>query len=756
MKRHLRRTLLCTMALGAATSCAPTEDSIEDEAIHTAEQALEDLDVRLDSEWSVREIFNVLHDHKASTGRAGVISRDRGAPVPGGFMIAFESGTLDREVSRVLEAARDLGAEPGDVVMDSELAVAAVTIRKDEDDVLARLVLEPSVFFIEADGMTTANAPNGWDRTDERRRPLDNLLDPPIPSAPSGAPLGRQRKETGKGVRVYVVDSGIDANHLEFQPGQVVAGEDEVGDDALLDCFNGTGHGTGVASVIGGGGLGGAFETTLVSVRVKGCSAAEGTEYDLYQGFHWVKSNGTLPAVANSSIIPTDGGGVLLRAAVANTHDKGITVVFGAGNSDTNPCNAGLFKKEADKILIVGAADPDRDARSEFFQGASNFGPCIDLFAPGNAIAKALVGPQGQSEGEGTSLAAPHASAVAALYLQGHPDAPPSEVMLALLNGSTKNELEPTSLGAGSPNRLLYYYTPESGGDAGYFPGDFDGDGKTDVLRHIGGYTGADVFLSNGSTFLRSGSWTSAGFGPIGWTVGDFNGDGRSDLLRKVGNSTTNQVLLSNGTSFGNAQIWLTANPGLDGWHVGDYNGDGRDDLLRHTPGSPNRTDVFISDGTQFIGGFSWTQANDGDNGFYIGRFNTDVRSDIGVYRNGTGTTVGLSNGTAFGFFFGVWTPAGDGDLGFFIGDYNGDGRDDLLRSVGNSTQVLLSTASSFGSPTQFVAMSQGPESRVGDFTGDGRADIFASSRGSLGAFVFRSTGSSFNLTRDWTLFERD
>jgi hypothetical protein len=123
---------------------------------------------------------------------------------------------------------------------------------------------------------------------------------------------------------------------------------------------------------------------------------------------------------------------------------------------------------------------------------------------------------------------------------------------------------------------------------------DFNGDGKDDIFRYVPGTSGADVFLSNGTKFVSSGSWTGAGHGTDGWYIGDFNGDGKDDIFRYVAGTTGADVFISTGTAFVYNGPWTGAGHGTDGWYVGDFNGDLKADIFRYVPGTSG-AQVFLS-----------------------------------------------------------------------------------------------------------------------------------------------------------------
>jgi hypothetical protein len=247
---------------------------------------------------------------------------------------------------------------------------------------------------------------------------------------------------TGDGVHVYILDTGIRATHTEFA-GRVGNGYDFVDNDtAPTDCH---GHGTHVAGTVGGATYGVAKDVTLHAVRVLDC-AGSGSNSGVIAGIDWVRTNGQRPAVINMSL----GGGysTTLNQAVAAAVADGIIVVVAAGNSTADACTAS--PASAPTALTIGATDSG-DRRAYY----SNYGTCVDLFAPGSSVKSASFSSDtGTATMSGTSMASPHAAGVAALYLESDPTASPATVASALLSESTPNKV--SDAGTGSPNRLLF------------------------------------------------------------------------------------------------------------------------------------------------------------------------------------------------------------------------------------------------------------------------------------------------------------
>ncbi len=210
------------------------------------------------------------------------------------------------------------------------------------------------------------------------------------------------------------------------------------------DC---NGHGTHVAGTVGGSTYGVAKGVTLVGVRVLNCSGS-GTNSGVIAGVNWVASDHSAgaPAVANMSL----GGSVssTLDTAVNNAINDGVTFAVAAGNSNRNACNYSPARVAA--AITVGATT-STDARASY----SNYGSCLDLFAPGSSITSAwYTGNTAINTISGTSMATPHVAGVAALYLQSNSNATPTQVRDAIVNNATTGKV--TKPGTNSPNRLLF------------------------------------------------------------------------------------------------------------------------------------------------------------------------------------------------------------------------------------------------------------------------------------------------------------
>nr|WP_155073445.1 S8 family peptidase [Streptomyces taklimakanensis] len=304
-----------------------------------------------------------------------------------------------------------------------------------------RLAAHPDVAYVEANrvergddlpagqGTEDAQADPTWglDRVDQRNLPLD----------------GRYEYDTeASNVTAYIIDSGINIAHRDFQ-GRASYGYNFVdGTRTASDCH---GHGTHVAGTVGSATHGVAKGVRLVAVKVLDCRNS-GTTEGVLAGYDWVARNAVRPAVANVSI----GGSAsdAKDAAVRKMVQAGITVTASAGNKSTLACDQSPAREPS--VLTV-AATTWEDARASW----SNHGSCVDIFAPGSSVLSLGIDSKTATRTmSGTSMAAPHATGAAALYLSEKPEASPAEVRGVLKLLATIGRV--TDAGVGSPNRLLF------------------------------------------------------------------------------------------------------------------------------------------------------------------------------------------------------------------------------------------------------------------------------------------------------------
>jgi subtilisin family serine protease len=344
-----------------------------------------------------------------------------------GYIVVFQDNTVNsRAVSASL--ARQVGVRERYVY---EMAIQGFAADLSDAQV-QRLQRDPRVKLIEPDGVMSIQATQsptpswGLDRIDQQNLPLNNSY---------------TYTRTGAGVTLYTIDTGILYTHNDFG-GRATPGFDAVTPGGgAVDCH---GHGTHVSSTAAGTTYGVAKGMSIVGVRVLNCGGS-GTTSGVIAGVDWVRTNATLPAVANMSL----GGGAssTLDAAVNNAIAAGITFAIAAGNSNLNACN--FSPARVTNALTVGATT-QTDARSSF----SNFGTCLDIFAPGSLITAAWIGSNSATNTiNGTSMATPHVAGVAGQYLEQNPAATPAQVATAITTNAAMNKV--TNPGTGSPNRLL-------------------------------------------------------------------------------------------------------------------------------------------------------------------------------------------------------------------------------------------------------------------------------------------------------------
>jgi len=258
----------------------------------------------------------------------------------------------------------------------------------------------------------------------------------------------------GRGVVAYIIDTGVYIEHQDF------AGRARFGFKATPSWSDTdrNGHGTHVASTVGGKDYGVARHSELVGVKVLGDNGS-GTTAGVIAGVDYSIANSNShgrPSVINMSL----GGGysAALNGAVDAAVDNNIVTVVAAGNSNADACNAS--PASADEVVSVGSTDvgvSETDVRSYF----SNFGPCVDVFAPGSDITAAWIGtPTAIRTISGTSMASPHVCGVAALMRSETPGSTARQIQNSLISSSTANEIDLQCPGSGtcnqSPNLMVW------------------------------------------------------------------------------------------------------------------------------------------------------------------------------------------------------------------------------------------------------------------------------------------------------------
>ncbi|HYV47889.1 MAG TPA: S8 family serine peptidase, partial [Myxococcaceae bacterium] len=357
-------------------------------------------------------------------------------PVGNQYIVVFRDDVMGVE-SVASEQASAVGGQVGATFHS---ALHGYVLMADEASA-QQLLTDPRVKYVEEDGIvsasaTQANATWGLDRIDQRQLPLNQSYTYNV---------------NGAGVHVYVIDTGIRITHSEFG-GRASYAYSSISDGyGANDC---NGHGTHVAGTVGGTTYGVAKGVTLHSVRVLDCYGS-GTVSSVVAGMDWVTANRVLPAVANMSL----GGGTsqAIDDSLASSVQAGVVYAVAAGNNTDNACFYSPARAPA--ALTVAATSSD-DYRAYF----SNYGACVDLFAPGYYVTSAWNSSDTAINTiSGTSMASPHVAGAAALYLGAHPAATPADVEAALEGFATANVV--TDPGNGTPNLLAYTGFIGSGND---------------------------------------------------------------------------------------------------------------------------------------------------------------------------------------------------------------------------------------------------------------------------------------------------
>ncbi|WP_245930923.1 S8 family serine peptidase [Actinokineospora auranticolor] len=369
----------------------------------------------------------------APPAMAEVVGAGTPGAVAGSYIAVFKDGVA-------ADSDRLARKYSGTVTHRYDHALRGFAAKLDERSA-RRLAADPAVAYVQQNRVVRKadeqDRPSSWglDRIDQRFGPLDHTY---------------HYSTKATGVTAYVVDTGIRITHDDFG-GRAVWGTNTIGDGKDEDC---DGHGTHVSGTIGGTEYGVAKGVKLVAVKVLDCDGS-GTSESVAAGLDWVAANHVSgPAVANMSL-GGDAPDLVMENAVKRVIADGVLVAVAAGNQDEDACrHSPALVPEA---LTVGAVN-DGDQRSSF----SNYGSCVDLFAPGEYIWSASSGyNQDFDLLSGTSMATPHVTGAAALLLARDPGLTPAQLSAGMLIDATKDVVTDPQ---GSPNRLLVVNT-------GYRPG---------------------------------------------------------------------------------------------------------------------------------------------------------------------------------------------------------------------------------------------------------------------------------------------
>ncbi|WP_045464326.1 S8 family peptidase [Vibrio hyugaensis] len=454
-------------------------------------------------------------------------------------MMPSDSPYFQQSTQQSVDSMSGLYSIQVESVFDRSISGFVATLNTNQLD---ELRADPRVDYIEQDKMLTlepivsveanqSNAIWGLDRIDQRSLPLDRNYNANF---------------DGTGVTAYVIDTGVNNSHVEFG-GRSVSGYDFVDNDSdSSDC---NGHGTHVAGTIGGSQYGVAKNVNIVGVRVLSCSGS-GSTSGVIAGVDWVAANASGPSVANMSL----GGGqsVALDSAVQSVVQSGVSFMLAAGNSNADACNYSPARVASG--VTVGSTTSS-DSRSSF----SNWGSCVDVFAPGSQIKSAWYD-GGYKTISGTSMATPHVAGVAALYLQENNALSPSQLEALIAERASNGKFSDSR---GSVNKLLYSLADsDCGQDCGGPNPTPDPEGKLTSGLPVNGLSGATGAMDYFYADLEAGQRL---------TVQTIGGSGDADLYVRFGSKPTRNNWDCRPYKYGNNETCTVTAPQSGRYHIMIY-----------------------------------------------------------------------------------------------------------------------------------------------------------------------------------------
>ncbi|WP_433333216.1 PKD domain-containing protein [Spirillospora sp. CA-294931] len=472
--------------------------------------------------------FNSLGVAQAAEGR--ILNAGQPDTIAGSYIVTLkgEASKSPSVRTAVTDDARDLAAEYGGKlgkVYSASLRGFSVKMNESQ---AKRLAADPAVRYVEQNAIARATVTWGLDRVDQRDLPVDNNYSPP---------------NDGSGVTAYVVDTGMDLDHPDYE-GRATSGYDFIDNDSdASDC---NGHGTHVGGTVGSKTWGIAKKTKLVAVRVLDCSG-RGPYDGIISAIDWVTKNAPQAAVGNMSL----GGGKsqAVNDAVAKSMAAGVAWAVAAGNEGQDACN--VSPASTPGALTVAASD-QQDKRSIWNSTqSSNYGSCVDLFAPGSNITSTTNGGSSGSNG-GTSMATPHVAGALVLATAANPSISVADANAKIMNSTTPNKITDIK---GSPNKLLYVKDLGGGGGGGEPTASFtetcstsepsctfDGSASRDADGSIASYSWDFGDGKTGEGVKPSHTYSAAGSYDVKLTVTDNEGKKGTTTRRVTAGTSSGQA----------------------------------------------------------------------------------------------------------------------------------------------------------------------------------------------------------------------